>query len=232
MKHTFLTLLLITFTGFCYAQDTTANAGPETVTRTNNPSTDIQEKFTVLKADKKVNQGLFQAFFHEKILVASGRYDHGVKVGTWRYNSIKGIIDQAYDYTNNKVIFARKPDTSFARFEFDTKISDTDSLTYPIKLGGNFYGYWFLIDARIDQFIKDMHNEGMSKEYICTHILNVGADGILTRWQLLVISKNFKKLYEIQLDKLSDDDKLFIPATQNGKPVGSNVYVKTKTKFF
>jgi len=237
-----LCLLLMLIMCFCHAQDTTTHAGPETVARTNKPSENILEKFSVLKADKKIRQGLFQSFYNENKLVASGRYNNGKKIGIWRYSNFNGIINQVYDYTNNKLLFTIMPDTSFARFEFDTKINDADSLTYPVKIGGNFYGYWFFLSSHIGQLALDMRNDAddfmrakryseVMKGYRCIHVLTVGIDGILARWQLLVTGKDFKELYEIKLDKVSEDNKLFIPATQNGKPVASKVYIQTQAAF-
>ena len=236
MNHCLTCLLLLMLNGLCHAQDTTTHAGPETVARSNKPSQNIHEKFSVLKTNKNIKQGLFQAFYKDEKLVASGRYENGKRIGRWRFSNTNGIIDQVYDYTNNKLLFTIKPDTSFIRFEFDTKINDADSLTYPIKIGGNFYGYHFFLSSHIGQLALDMRNDAddfmrakryseVMKDYRCMHVLTVGADGILTKWQLLVTGKDFKELYDIKLDKVIDEDKLFIPATQNGKPIVSKVYI-------
>ncbi|WP_295653492.1 hypothetical protein [uncultured Mucilaginibacter sp.] len=225
MKRCLLCLLLMQVMCFCHAQDTTTHAEPETVTRTNKPFEKIIEKFSVLKADKKTKQGLFQAFFNDAILVASGKYEDGKKMGKWRYNNTQGTLDQVYDYTNRKLIYVTAPDTAWFKFDFDTKINDTDKLTYPIKIGGAFYGYQFVYNETVVPFSQDMHDSHLPGKFRCTNILSVSPDGMLTRWQLLATNGNFKKLYEVPMDKLSDDDKLFVAATQNGKPIPAKVYV-------
>jgi len=203
--------------------------GQETVERTNKPNDAIKEKFTVLKSDKNVKQGLFQAFFHDTLMVASGRYDNGKKVGIWRYYSSNGSIDQRYDHTNQKLIYVTRPDTAFLQFNLDVKVEATDTLTAPVKVGGNSYGYMYIFYGRIDEFAKDIHDIKTPATYHCLQILSVGADGILKEWQMLATADGLKKLYNVSIDKLADDDKLFVPATLNGKSVASKVYIKGMT---
>jgi hypothetical protein len=223
-------LFLACIAGFCLAQDSLKATGPELVERTNDPSPSIHEKFTVLKSDKKVKQGLFQAFFNDKTLVASGKYDKGLKVGIWRYCNSKGIMEQAYDYTNKKLLYAKTPDTSFVEYELNTKLNPTDTITYPVKLGATFYGYDHIIFWKIDEFWKDRRENRWGKCNL-SFILSVSADGILTKAMLLANTETFKKLYEVPLKDLTDEDKLFVPATQNGKTVPSTTYVKIVMTF-
>jgi len=232
MKSILLTMILICFTAHAFAQDTVKAVGPELVERTNDTSLGLHEKYTVLKTDKKVKHGLFQAFYNGKTLVASGKYDNGKQVGAWRYCEANGKVNQVYSYTNKKLIYNQKPDTAFAEFDFDGKINPTDTLTHPVKIGGLMYGYWFVINASVKQFSTDMRNMGIKTPVRCINILNINADGILTRWQLVAINGDFKKKYEVPIDKLTDFDKLFVAATQNGKNIASVAYIKTYTTFY
>lgn len=231
MKKIFSTFFLSVFAIICFAQDSTKLNEPELVERTNDRSSIIHEKFTVLKSNKKVKQGLFQAFYEGKILLATGKYDNGVKSGVWRYCDNKGLVSQVYSYTNKKLIYNKTPDTAFVQFDFDEKIAPTDTLTYPVKIGGSMYGYWFVFNSSVKQFSTDMHNVGLQSKYNCFNILSIDANGMLTRWQLLATNTGFKKLYEVPIDQLTQEDKLFVPATQNGKPIPSKAYVKTYTQF-
>jgi hypothetical protein len=226
MKNYTLCLFLCCIAGFCSAQDTVKATGPELIERTNDPSSNIHEKYTVLKTDKKVKHGLFQAFYNGKTLVAAGKYDNGVKTGVWRYFNEWGSANQVYSYTNKKLIYNKKADTAFVQFDFDGKINATDTLTYPVKIGGSMYGYRFIVEAVVKKFSLDMRSAGTTTEYRCVHILSIDANGALTRWQLLATNAGFKKLYEVPMDQLKEEDKLFVPATQNGKPVPSTAYVK------
>jgi len=49
MRNYTLCLFLCRIADFCYAQDTVKAAGPELIERTNDPSSNIHEKYTVLK---------------------------------------------------------------------------------------------------------------------------------------------------------------------------------------
>jgi hypothetical protein len=230
MKKILLLLLLCYLSGFCCAQDTVKAIGHELVERTNDPSPNIHEKFTVLKVDKKIKHGLFQAFLDNKTLVASGRYDHGVKVGVWRYCDTRGIMEQAFNYTSKKMLYAKMPDTAFVQFNFESKINGTDTLTYPVKIGGGFYGYNHIIFTMPNQFWKDRSANALA-QCKTTYVLNIGADGEITKAIFLVEADKFRHIYEIQLSQLSNEDKLFVPATQNGKLIPAVGYVKVPMTF-
>lgn len=228
IKYHLLTLLLFILVSIVKAQDTTPPE--ETVTRTNRDRVNITEKFSVLKNDKKTKQGLYQAYydnpFSKTMLAASGMYNHGKKIGVWHYYGRNGTVVQHYDFTHNKLLYTL-PDT-VTKYTFDTPINATDTLTRPVKIGGG-YGYFDFLMAHYDAVLKDMHEHGRVK-YSLKHILSIDASGKVTTYQILLTADDFKQVYDIKLDTLFEDDLLFVPATLNKKPIASKVFLITMSE--
>jgi hypothetical protein len=224
VKYYFLLTLYFGLLHFCNAQ--------ELVVLKNTPSDGLTQKFSVSEFNKKVKQGSFILLLAERIVLAKGDYNLDKKTSIWEYNDFFGKLEQKYDYTRHKLLYSKPPDTKFVRVGVDSTIKATDALVYPVKIGGNnFCGYYSIINnSPVDKFAEISHIN--KRSYFILRMLNIGADGIVKSLQLFAVGKNFKYSYNIPLTDLSEEDKLFVPALLNGKPIASQVYLRLGAKRF
>ncbi|WP_139113090.1 hypothetical protein [Mucilaginibacter sp. PPCGB 2223] len=227
IKYLLVTSLFLLSIAVTRAQDVPVTQ-EETITRTSHDRVNLTEKYSVLKSDKKTKQGVYQAYddgpFAKTVLIAMGKYDHGKKVGVWHYFGKDGSVQQHYDFTHDKLLYTLPDSTT--KCTYDIKPLATDTLTCPIKIGGTNYGYHDFIIANYDAAKNDMRENGHG-QYLLSHILDIGADGKLASYQLAITADGFKKVYNIKLESLSEDDLLFVPATLNRKPVASIITLET-----
>lgn len=117
------------------------------------------EKYTVLKADKQIKQGLYQRYFRGK-LIEKGEYNQGQRVGPWEFYDMMEKLDQTYEYTTHQVLFStlyNRPDSLQPAY---TVIIGTDT-TYsqltkpPVPVGGQ--------NQLFRTMVTNIHAVGMNK---------------------------------------------------------------------
>lgn len=228
-------MLRITLLSFFVILSCTA-FGQETLTETGTYAPDITEVYHVLKADPKVKQGLYQAFYRKKTVIAMGMYNKGEKAGMWHYYNAAGKVIQHYNFDKQHLLYSIADELSpnQLQYEFLPRPADTDSLTLPVKVGGILYGY-----ARYINKFKVQNNvqyvEGSM--YGILQIL-VSPAGRLAECKLLIYAKIWKDRwqtaiidsYDLNPELLSADDKIFIPGTVNRQavPATINIYCTIK----
>jgi len=114
-----------------------------------NEDLNIREKYYVLKADKQIKQGKYQAFslFGDRLIcegyyknnlkdslwtfyslrekpIETGVYKGGEKVGIWKGLNADGTVNVEYDFTNNNLMYFQPNKADTGKFKV---ISGTDT---------------------------------------------------------------------------------------------------------
>jgi len=196
----------------------------ETVERSHKINAHIAEKLTVLKSDKSTRQGLYQMIYDKTYALANGRFDNDIKIGTWHFYAPNGRLLQNYDYTKKELLYEAPEDTtSNLRYFVDKQLADTDRTTKPIKIGGRYYGYLpYLKLFRLPQALMDISREAS----IGVVELLVSPGGRLAYFKVTIYSGNFSKTFNINVNVLNEEDKVFTPATLNGEPISCRILIK------
>lgn len=207
---------------FVYAQ--------KIVKKTSDLTDQLREEYSVLKADKKIRQGEYAAFYKKQFIsgekfAARGNYQDGKRVGLWDFFSLNGKLVQTYDYDQNKLVLADTTDTRLVKYYVPAAVNSTDTISsLPYKVGGYSYGILLLWNNANVQIIKDMQKLGISS-VIMTHIFSVSDNGDLVKHEVLVKGKVGSRKYVIDDSKFDDEYKQFVPAAINHLPVASQVFV-------
>jgi hypothetical protein len=183
------------------------------------------ERISVLKSDKSTRQGLYQAVSSKNIAVASGQFDNDKKTGIWHFFDLQGHQLQNYDYTNKKLLFEAVEDTtSNLRYFVDKLLTDSDRTTKPVKAGGRYFGYIpYLKLFKLPAYLMDINR------YLSVAVVEllVSPGGRLADFKVHIYSgANYEKVFNMSTDMPNDEDKVFIPATVNGEPIGCRIMIK------
>ncbi|MBK0380994.1 toxin-antitoxin system YwqK family antitoxin [Mucilaginibacter segetis] len=216
----FTTILLL---NNCFAQEKV-----ETEERKEKITDNVREIFNVLKSDGYTRQGLYQALYKRKTPVASGMYDHGKKIGLWRFFDPDGKILETYNYTAGKMYYEAKEDTtSYIRYFVDKELDSTDVVTKPIKIGGRYYGYlpyirYFVIPSDFVFYSKDLFSAVVE--------LLISPGGRLADYKVHLVAPGVDKAINMNLNFPNEEDKIFTPATLNGQPIASRIMIRCVIK--
>ena len=199
-------------------------AAQETVERSHKVNAHITEKLTVLKSDKSTRQGLYQMIYNKTYALASGRFDNDVKVGIWRFYALDGHLLQNYDYTKKALLYEAPEDTtSNLRYFVDRQLADTDRTTKPIKIGGRYFGYLpYLKFFKLPANLMDISREAS----IAVVELLVSPGGRLAYFKVTIYSGNFSKIFNMNVNVLNEEEKVFTPATLNNEPISCRILMK------
>ena len=219
-KKFILINIIVFFVFNCRAQDT--------VKKRNRITPSVVETFFALKSNKEIKQGLYQAVYRGNIPLASGKYFNNKRVGMWHFYDLNGTLLENFDYDRNAMLYERPDDVLSQvqiQYSFDNKIADSDKVTKPIKSGGRIFGY-----------IPYMRIFKLSDDYIGTDPrlfmavleLLVSPGGRLADFKVHIKSDDSERITTFSPELLSDEDKIFVPATINGEPVISRIFVKCR----
>jgi hypothetical protein len=195
------------------------------IERKNKLIDNVTERFdTYIEADKQIKHGSYKAFFARKIVIASGKYLNDKKVGVWHYFDRNGKLMQNYDFDAKKLLF-EEPEVgeSALRYAIDDTIRANDKVTQPVRIGGRYFGYIPYI--KLFKLPSEAYQEAVFKNLVTFELL-ISPMGRLYDMMVHVrsgASDADQHSYIVNVDLLSDDDKVFIPATFNGKPIASRV---------
>jgi hypothetical protein len=215
--------IILTLIAFFYLLST--GFAQETTIYTHRLTDQVTEKISVLKNDKGIRQGLYQALYQKKIAVASGQFENDKKTGVWHFYDPKGHLLQNYDYTKKTLLYEAVEDTtSNLRYFVDKLLTDTDRTTKPVKAGGRYFGYLsYLKLFKLPPNLQDI-NRLVS---VAVMELLVSPGGRLADFKVHIYSgANYQKVFNINIDAINEEDKVFIPATVNGEPIGCRILIK------
>ncbi|WP_354429727.1 MULTISPECIES: hypothetical protein [unclassified Mucilaginibacter] len=219
LKRYLLLFAAVLFINICFAQDT--------IEVKRRISTDVTEVYKVLAKEVNTRCGLFKALYKNKVVVATGLYDKDKRTGLWKFADRNGVIIQTYDYTNNRLFYEAKEDTtSRLRYFVDKELKEGDKVTKPIKIGGVFYGYLpYLTLFTLPKGYKEIDRDAV----IATVELLISPGGRLADYKVNLIQyATVEPFKTVNMNiKLPDPaDLKFIPATLNGEPVACRVIIR------
>ncbi|MES2377712.1 MAG: hypothetical protein V4553_14095 [Bacteroidota bacterium] len=216
MKKLLLAIVAVFCFGDCFAQ--------KIIERKNKLINNVTERYeTVIETNKQVKHGVYHAFFDKKIVLASGKYVNDKKVGTWHYFDRDGTVMQNYNYDYNKLLY-EAPEVAPTPFWYniDYYITDKDVTTQPVRPGGRYFGY--VPYLRLFKLPEEMDDEDLDR-CVVTFDLLISPMGRLADMVVHISRKGIDQMvYNINIDLLNADDKIFIPATLNKNPVASQIH--------
>lgn len=220
LKKTLLLNIIFFYVCNCYAQDTTRQR--------NRLTASIIENYFVLKTNKEIKQGLYQAVYKRNTPLASGKYVNNKRVGTWHFYDKNGTLIENFDYDRNALMY-EKPDDILSetqiQYSFDDSIANSDRVTKPIKPGGRYFGY--IPYLKIFKLSDDFADTD-TRLFIAVLEILVSPGGRLADLKVHIKSDSFERITTFSTELISEEDKTFIPATLNGKPIMSRIFVKCR----
>jgi hypothetical protein len=218
VKNILFLFILPLYLTQCSAQDT--------VLRKNRLSDSVLERYYVFKSDPTIKQGPYKALFRRRTVVASGNYTKNLKTGTWQFFDSAGKLVEKYDYDKSEFTY-EAPAYAGEDFSylFDDSLKSGDRLTRPIKIGGIYYGYIpyvNLFQLPFNMFDVDPYDFDAYVELLISPM------GRLADYNVHITSVTYEydHLFKMDVNLFSPEDRTFIPATFNGKPVLTRIIIK------
>jgi hypothetical protein len=219
-KRSFIVLVTLFCTLNCVAQ--------EVIEKKNKLNDHLTEKFYVSKADEQVKSGPYQVFFNRKTLVAEGTYLNGKKVGIWNFYGLRGNLLQRYNYNKDSLEYeARERLPSDFHYLVDKKITDSDRVTKPLRIGGRYFG--FLPYLNVFKTPLPTYN-GDEEMFVGEVELLISPLGRLAGYKVHLIAPylEYDQTINLSLSLFKEEQKQFIPATFNHQPVLSRIVIKCR----
>lgn len=215
LKPYILIFTALLFTSVCFAQEIEVK---------NKIGNNVTENFKVLASDKSVKNGLYQAIYNKKTVVATGLFENNKQTGVWRFYDRNGQALEIYDYTKKQLLFEAPEDTtSSLRYFVDKEIKPTDQITKPVKIGGRFYGFLpylnlFKLPTQLVNYNPDLLNPRIE--------LLISPLGRLSSYRVYFTILGSEKFVNMNLKLPNPDDLVFIPATYNGEAISSRIVIQ------
>jgi hypothetical protein len=193
------------------------------VIRKNKITSQVTETYnTVITTDRQVKQGPYRAMYN-KVVLAQGKYADDKRVGTWRFFDKKQRLAQIYNYDTDKLVFEAPEDsTSNFKYEIESKITDSVTITKPLKQGGRYFGY--LPYLRFFKFHADLQAYDPDDINVIIELF-ISSMGQVAEFKIHTIAPFYKRVMSIDPNKLYPEDKTFRPATFNNEPISSHIFI-------
>ena len=214
-----LCLILLLITSFFEVR------GQETLERRDKVNDYFEQKYHVLKSNRKIKHGAYQVFRGESLIV-EGMFDNGEKIGRWNFFSPNGRIEQRFNFSSNKLEYY-KPDTAVLQFRIEHPLKPGDIIYYPAKIGSSQLTFHKFIMKSIEM---DYRLRGTTGEFELFNIFYLDKNGKLIKWQKKVASLNYNLVNEDRFKNFEAEDLLFTPARVNGQSVPSVIIHKSMLK--
>jgi hypothetical protein len=219
-----LIIISVFFAADCMAQDT--------VLRRNRLSDSVLEKFYVLKSNPEVRNGPYQAIFRRDTYIAIGNYTNNQKTGIWQFFNKHGRLIEKYNYNSKAFTFeAPLVPSDDLSYLFDDTLRTDDTLTRPLKAGGNYYGmipYLSLFRLPFDTFNMNTNSFLAFIELLVSPLGRLADYKVYVRSDMYQYSQDFN--FDVNL--FSEEDRTFAPATLNGRPIMSRIVIKCYLNYY
>jgi hypothetical protein len=186
----------------------------------------VIERFSVLKSDKNIKEGPYKALFNRKTILATGNYKNNFKEGVWHFYKPNGELIQKFNFNTNTLLYESISDTLFdVHYMVDEKLTPTDTLTRPVKIGGIYYG--LLPYLNIFQLPFDTY--GVNTDSFDAYVeLLISPLGRLADYKVYVVSDlyQYKRTFNLDVNLFSQEDREFVPVTLNSKAILSRIFIK------
>lgn len=218
-------ILLFLFSFFvavnCFAQ--------QTIEKKNRLTDHVTEQFEVLKDNEQVKNGPYEALYRRKTPIAMGNYTKGKKTGLWRFYDPKSKLMQIYNYDTDSLKYEAKEYANQSVFWYliDKELSDTDKVTKPVKIGGRYYGYLPYLGMYKIPFSP--YEYGTSGCVAVIELL-ISPLGRLAEYKVHAACSllQYDQTISMNVNLFKEEDRKFIPATYNGRPVLSRIIIKCR----
>lgn len=205
----------------------TVTYAQETEQKKNRLTDSVYEVYHVPKGNKYVKEGLYQALYQKKMVVATGMFEKNVKAGIWRFFDSKGRATQIYNYTAKKLIYEAPEDTtSDLRYFVDKELKPTDVVTKPIKTGGRYYGYLNYLRLFTLPDAYAWHEEVMNNLVATSVEMLISPGGRLADLKVHINNGVQDNIIRMNINFPDEEDKTFIPATLNGEAIASRILIR------
>ncbi|MBS1533378.1 MAG: hypothetical protein JSU01_23970 [Bacteroidetes bacterium] len=204
----------------CFAQ--------ETVNKKNRIFDGLIERYTVLKDSQEVKQGLYQVFTRQDKLVVRGGYAMNKKTGIWHFYNKSAKLLQIYDYDKKQLMFEAKQYVgSNIGYMIDRKITDKDTVTKPVKIGGRYWGYLPYLSLYRTPFSPYQYNIYGAEADI---ELLISPLGRLADYKVIATFPymDYTQTLRMDVNLFKEEDREFIPATFNHEPILSRIIIKCR----
>jgi antitoxin component YwqK of YwqJK toxin-antitoxin module len=199
----------------------------ETIEKKNKLNDNIIEKFQVLKDHQDIRNGAYQALYRRRVPVAQGNYTNNKKTGAWRFYDPKGKLMQVYDYDTRTIKYEAKEyaQATDLSYGIDKEISDTDKITKPLKVGGRYYGYLpylGLYQPPFNPYQYSTYGCIAMVELVISPLGRLADFKVHTNCSLI----QYDQTITMHVNLFKEEDKQFVPATYNGEPVVSRIFIR------
>ena len=139
---------------------------------------------------------------------------------------MSGNLNERYNYDKKQFTYEAPlyagADLSYM---FDDTLKKGDRLTRPLKIGGIYYGfipYLSIFKLPFDTMDIETDSFGAVVELLISPL------GRLAEYKVRVSSAYYQydRTFTMDLGLFSEEDRTFVPATLNGKPVMSTILIK------
>jgi len=223
MKDFYITLTFLFMFNLCLGQ--------ETVKKSRLLGPGIKEQFYVLKSDKNVKNGAYEAAMKNQN-IALGNYLDNKRIGHWTFFNDQGKLIQHYNYSTKKLLYNDTSDIKNLGYTLTDSLKDGDIITYPIKIGGYHYGLQPLTNAYKD-FVKNAHLYFHQPDHLdIEDIFTISADGKMIKHEVSFLYNESIKTYTVKNNRLNEYNTDFIPGSLNGIPKTFQLIVSGMKMFF
>jgi hypothetical protein len=222
-KSLFIVIFLLFSIADCFSQANQVN-----IEKKNQLADRVIERFFVSPSAPNIKDGPYKAFYRRRTVIADGNYTKGQRTGIWHFYDIRGELIQTYNFDKDSLEFeGREKAGSDFHYLIDEEISDTDRITKPVHIGGRCYGflpYLNVFKAPFETY------DGSAQSFIAAVELLISPMGRLAEYKVHLMAPEFgyDQTFTLSLAFFKDDEKEFIPATFNYKPILSRIIIKCK----
>jgi hypothetical protein len=218
-KYILLAITLL-YTCALFAQQTTEQKNRLTET--------VTEVFNVLKTDKTIKQGMYTALHKRKTALAIGKYENNKRIGVWHFYDTKERLVQNFNYDNASLMYEEPMDSLSQTkivYGFDTTYTENDHVTKPMKIGGRCFGY--IPYLKVYTLSEDLYGINLYTAYAILEVL-VSPGGRLADFKVHIGSQGYERVTTFSPELINEEDKIFVPATFNHKPIISRIFIKCR----
>lgn len=209
---TSLLLSLICFSVFAQKSDST-------IIRSRNIRDWFVEHYTVQKTNKKIKNGFAEVLFNGQ-QIASGQYKDDLRTGLWKFYLLNGQTEQIYNYTDRKVEFETKNNTT--SYQIDN-VKEGDEIINPVKIGGSYAA--ILVMGKISNYVVDLRYK--KGTYTVNYIYYLDSKGTVYQVELKITGNNYNKTKNIDLKLFKAEELEFTPSYVNKTPVNSSFIISS-----
>jgi hypothetical protein len=189
-------------------------------------SDSVTERYYVRKDSPNIKQGPYTALFRRKVTVAKGNYTKNIKTGIWQFFGPTGTLVEKYNYDQKRFTYETPPSaTDKFTYLFDDSLKVGDKVSRPVKIGGIYYGYITYLNLfKLPFGLYDIDNY----YFVASLELLVSPMGRLADYKVHVVSDYYQydQTFHFDVKLIGEEDRIFLPATLNGKPVMSRILIK------